>query len=224
MDFAERYQSYLVSGPANERALVDEIEAQIETPMNSFNLADLVRQVADSDLDTARRRQIDRIVTAAINAVKKDKPLRPCPGIAVATYLANPPPMPVLNTWAGSIVYGTEEGRSAFTERLKGVTLAANWENSYWLEEAVRLYQAYEGSGLVSPIALAAWMTHTARTRMMYARLCAAAAHPGTLPREESEKIAEALRIMVKQDPTGGKDYVIDPYMLLSQRVYRNSG
>jgi hypothetical protein len=129
--------------------------------------------------------------------------------------------MPPLNTWAGQIIC-TEEGMLVYKKTVQETATAGMWELTRWLEEAIKLAEVYKKAKLLSPLALAAWMNQAAGTRLKYARLCAASVKPGAFSLQETNKIKEELRGMIAKDPIGAKEFALDPWSLLQQKVHSN--
>jgi permuted papain-like amidase YaeF/Yiix C92 family enzyme len=219
--YADRYSHYLQSGTANETALVDKLKQKIQLSAvdDSFNLCDLARQTLHASISNEARKSADQLIALEIMKSIKQTPLRPCPGVAIATYMLNPMPLPPLFTWPASIVYETEKGRQAMQRMIEDVGVAAKWELEDWVNEGAKLMEQHKATDHASFGALASWMINTAFVRMKYSRLCAASARPGTIPRIETETFKEELKTMIKTDPVGAEEFSLDPFQLLEQNV-----
>jgi hypothetical protein len=223
--YARKYASYLQVISRFERTLIDKAEAVIPLKLaeKSFNIFDFARQVTAATLPVDIRRRCDELLANVIVEAVLGAPLRPCPGLSVATFLITPTPMPIASTRAWEII-STKDGQQAFRERLKDTFLASKWELGRWREEGERLSNIAEQTGLDTPFALAAWMDQAAEIRLMYAALCASIAGVGRLSPEQMNKVKVTLRTMTQQDPIGAEEFSVDPWMLLQQEVIHDSG
>lgn len=218
--YAERYVSYLKLISQQERDLIAKVEAEIPLVLSekSYNIFDFARQVTSPALPENTRTRCDEILANAIEEAVMAAPLRPCPGLSVATFLFNPPPLPTALTRAWDVVSPTE-GRQAVTEKIKDTFLASRWELARWREESERFANVAEQTGLDSFYALAAWTDHAVEVRLMYAALCAPSTAPGGISRAQKNEIKKTFKAMIEQDPVGAQEFSVDPWMLLQQEV-----
>jgi hypothetical protein len=192
----------------------------------SFNIFDFARQVTADTLPAQIRSRCDELLANVIEEEVLAAPLRPCPGLSVATFLTIPTPLPPVFTRAWEVIM-TKEGGQVFRETLQDAFMASKWELTRWREEGERLGKIAEQTGLDAWFALAAWMDHAVEVRQMYAALCASIAGIGRLSTDEKSAIKNTLRAMIEKDPIGAQEFSVDPWMLLRQDVVsdsRNSG
>jgi hypothetical protein len=218
--YAQKYELYLNSIAKFERQLIEQAEALIPTVVSerSFNIFDVARQVSSAQVSEDVREQCDELLANMLEEAILKAPLRPCPGLSVATFLIYPVPMPAVFTKAWEVV-STSEGQRVFRERLEETFRASQWELTCWLEEAHRLGKIGEATGFNTPFALAVWMEQAALIRLNYAKLVGSSAGKVKLPLDEKKEIREVLQAMIEQDPEGASEFSPDPWMLLQQSV-----
>ncbi|TJW51973.1 MAG: hypothetical protein E5X65_20810 [Mesorhizobium sp.] len=215
--YAERYAKYLQVGAANEQNLIAKIRKELPVALSEdfYNIYDVMRYVKVEITDIDLRKRCDAKIAAAVGSFLNRFPLRPSPGIAVATFMFNPPPIPALD----SLI---TDGVMAECQRLiLSAGLAAKWELDRLTREFQKLTKEFAKNQSLSTLSVAAWVGQTVKVRMLYSRLCAASAQPGSVPRGEVEQIKRDLREMAIKDPEGAEEFSLDTFHLLSQEVAR---
>jgi hypothetical protein len=107
--YASKYASYLERMPRFERAVVDKAKAELPGPIakGCFNIFDLVRRATSPSLSQDVRTACDEVLSEVIGTALEEAPLRPCPGLSVATFLVLPVPIPPVSTRAFTVLART---------------------------------------------------------------------------------------------------------------------
>ncbi|UWM74991.1 hypothetical protein N1937_20235 [Rhizobium sp. WSM4643] len=192
------YEEYLQKGNYYERIIlgtcVQRLPSQFATP---FNLYDLARQLFDGTVDKETSESWDIAVAGLIKKLVTDHPLAPCPGIGVATSLADADSwlVPVFSPeW--NILMEDPSGKVYYEQFMTDLFTARNWEANRWLNDHERLMAEAKKLGSKTFEALAMWIALAATIRFQHAALLRNSRESGFLSPESKEKFSSNLKTM----------------------------
>lgn len=161
-----------------------------------FNIYDLLRQFFDGTVDVETvGKPCDDAAAKAITDLVRLRPLTPCPGISVATYLADSDKwLPTLFTNEGDVLMDRKSGFNYHKQFITHLFTARNWEINYWFHEHERMLQKADELGSKSIKAMAMWIGHAVALEFKYAAILRNSTHPGFLPRAKIEQYKDDLR------------------------------
>jgi uncharacterized protein YycO len=203
------YEKFVDAGAFGEKFLIDVCVKNLPKVFAPpFNLYDLIRQFFDGTVDIEGvGKPCDAVVAKAIRDLIKARPLTPCPGISVATYLADSDRwLPTVFTKEGDALMNRKSGFEYHKQFVTYLFTASNWEIDRWYHEHERMLQKAEEFGSESFKAMAMWIGSAVVLKYKYAAILKNSQQPGLFPRRLVEQFKADLRAMYKRDPSRDND------------------
>ena len=192
------YEQYLRTGNFYERSILNVCVSKLPQEFaKPFNLYDLARQFFDGTVDEKTGKTWDIVVGGLVKQTVTDSPLAPCPGISVATSLADADKwlVPVFTPEWTELVEN-KSGKEYHKQFITRLFTASNWEAERWLKEYERMMEEAKRLNSKSFEALAMWICLAATNRFQYAALLRNSKEPGFLSLELKEKFRSNLKRM----------------------------
>ncbi|WP_158605849.1 hypothetical protein [Sinorhizobium meliloti] len=202
------YEQYLKDGNNYERSILSvcakHLPPQFSTP---FNLYDLVRQLFDGTVDCDTSATWDNVVGGLIKQLVTDYPLAPCPGIGVASSLANADNwLPAAFTPTRDTLMHDHASHRYYKDFVTTLFTAYNWEATRWLADHERMIAEAKKLESKSFEAIAMWIGLATANRFQYAALLRNCTEPGFLSDAEREKIRSRLRKLQERHYSADKN------------------
>jgi hypothetical protein len=205
----DAYVKYVEVGAFGEKFLIDVCLKNLPKEFaQPFNIYDLLRQFFEGTVDVETvGKPSDAFAAKVITDLVRLRPLTPCPGISVATYLADSDKwLPTVFTKEGDILMDRKSGFDYHKQLITHLFTASNWEINRWFHEHERMMQKADELGSESLEAMANWIGHAVALKYKYAAILRNSTQPGLLPRSKIEQYKDDLRKAYGRQPSRDAD------------------